>query len=223
MNLQEEKLYIYKIMQQIIKERRILTEQSLVIAEERKKLTEMYFSLKQRFESLEELEMRGLENLSVKSFVDMKNDQDKTLALENLQREMDQLKKKIENTNTSHEEAAATSMIQPFEIAEAKFLDNANKVKTTKKEPDQVIIRRSKKRSREDNKFLKDMIIQEFKDNEGPFNSRMMYEKMLASQRFRDMDIPLKEFSSNVFYRITTENSDIIKKVSPGHFQYVND
>ena len=152
MNLQEEKLYIYKIMQQIIKERRILTEQSLVIAEERKKLTEMYFSLKQRFESLEELEMRGLENLSVKSFVDMKNDQDKTLALENLQREMDQLKKKIENTNTSHEEAAATSMIQPFEIAEAKFLDNANKVKTTKKEPDQVIIRRSKKRSREDNR-----------------------------------------------------------------------
>ena len=221
MNVYEEKKYIYKIMQQIIKERRLLAEQSMLIAEERKNLTDMYFSLKQRFEKLEELEIRGLENLSVKSFVDMKNDQDKTLALENLQREMDQLKKQIKNTNT--EEIAAASVIQPFEISESKFKDNANKVKTTKKEPDQVIIRRTKKRSREDNQYLKDAIIQEFKTSNGPFNSRGMYEKMLSSQRFRDMNIPIKEFSSNVFYRVTNENSDILKKVSPGHFQYVSD
>lgn len=79
MNISEEKTHIYGLMKDI--------------TEERKRLTDMYYSLKERLDELNSLETRGLDELDVKGYVDLYNENQIVKKSENVRRELEQLTK----------------------------------------------------------------------------------------------------------------------------------
>lgn len=75
MNITEEKKFIYEMMSNITEERRSLTDQ--------------YFSLKERLDTLHKLEEKGLSELSTKGFIDLFNDRETQLTIQNMNREVE--------------------------------------------------------------------------------------------------------------------------------------
>lgn len=82
MNINEEKAMIYSMMNNLTAERR--------------KITDMYGDLKKRLDELILLETRGLEDLSIQGYVDIRNNKMKSLSVENVEREMNKIIKNIE-------------------------------------------------------------------------------------------------------------------------------
>lgn len=74
MNIGEEKTFLYGMMKDI--------------TEERRRLTETYFSLKERIDTLHKLEEKGLSDLSTKGYIDLFNDRETQTRVMNLNREM---------------------------------------------------------------------------------------------------------------------------------------
>ena len=222
MNISREKMYIYEMMQSTILERRML-------AEERLRLSELYYSLKERLEKLEDLELKGLDNLSLKGYVDLKNEYDELTSLQNLKREMDNIKNQIEEVKIKKEkfeeepEKMPNPNISEFEISEQRFKDSIQNnipVKNIKKE-DKL---RKTRRPRENTREIYELIIKEFKNRAGEaIGASDMYEVMNGYQIFRDSNIPLKEFRSNMFYRVAKMNEDKIVKVETGRYKYLEE
>ncbi len=75
MNIAEEKVFLYGMMKDI--------------TEERRKLTDQYFSLKERVDALIKLEEKGVGELSTKGFIDLFNDRDTQLTITNMNREVE--------------------------------------------------------------------------------------------------------------------------------------
>lgn len=73
MNINEEKSYCYQMMKDI--------------TEERRRLSEMYMSLKVRVDELNRLEEKGVAELSTKGFFDMFNDRETHIQITNVNRE----------------------------------------------------------------------------------------------------------------------------------------
>lgn len=89
MNITEEKRYLFEMMKDITAERR--------------KLTEMYYGLKEQLDDLNKLEQRGLEDLSIKGYVDLFNKTNAEIMTNNLKRETEHLVQKIEKDNNIEE------------------------------------------------------------------------------------------------------------------------
>lgn len=83
MNIQEEKLFIYSMMKDI--------------TEERRKLTDIYYGLKERLDFLHNTEQNGLEDLTIQGYVDLYTQNQKEAIINNLKREVDHQIEKIEN------------------------------------------------------------------------------------------------------------------------------
>lgn len=227
MNINKEKMYIYEMMQNVILERRI-------IAEERLRLSELYFSLKERLEKLEDLELKGLDNLSLKGYVDLKNEFDETSSLQNLKREMENLKNQIEEVRSKRIEdednpkLELNPNISEFEISEQRFRDNIQNnivIKKNKKEED-VTEKKAKRnrRDREHTRKIYSILLEELKNRAGEVvGATDMYEVMNGHQIFRDAGMPLKEFRSNVFYRVAKLHEDKIIKVDTGRYKYLEE
>lgn len=213
------------MMKNIMEERRVLSEQAREIAEDRKKLTELYFMLKDRLERLEELELKGLDNLSIKGYVEMKADYDNDTSLKNIQREIDTLTDKIEKLKKAESETKdrkdspeqpEEKVIPKLEISEAKWRERVNKTLPTNH-------KKKRRKNRRDNSFIYKTIYKEFKERPNKnIDASTMYEILLGYQEFRDMDIPLKEFRSNMFYRTVMANKDTIRKVEKGLYRYIS-
>lgn len=94
MNIREEKEYCYQMMREI--------------SQERRKLTEMYYGLKERLDNLDKLEQRGLDDLDIKGYVDLYNERNKDIIVSNVKRETDSiiqnLEKDIKKENASKAE-----------------------------------------------------------------------------------------------------------------------
>lgn len=149
MNISEEKKYIYDMMRTVVDERRTLTD--------------IYFSLKERLNDLDELERKGLSDLSIKGYVDLQNERNQQLMLENTQRELAHLKQKLENEAAKPKEEAPASPIPAFAIAEQKFRDNNKIVKNTKKQKSDSKPKK-RKRPKGSTARVHDMIFKELKE-----------------------------------------------------------
>jgi len=207
MNISEEKKYIYDMMRTVVDERRTLTD--------------IYFSLKERLNDLDELERKGLSDLSIKGYVDLQNERNQTLMLENTQRELAHLKQKLENEQSKPKEETVSSPIPSFAIAEQKYRDNNKVVKNTKKRTQQKKEKKPK-RPKGTTKLVHDRIFKELKErSDSAFNASEMYDILLREQFFRDLEFEMADFRINMFFRVVTKNSDVIKKVSTGRYQYV--
>ena len=209
MNIREEKKYIYDMMRTVVDERRTLTD--------------IYFSLKERLNDLDELERKGLSDLSIKGYVDLQNERNQTLMLENTQRELAHLKQKLENEQAKPVEDAPPSPIPAFAIAEQKFRDNNKVVKNTKKRnQDTKSAPKKKKRPKGSTTRVHQMIFNELKERkDSSFNASEMYDILLRDQFFRDLEFDMADFRSNMFFRVVTKNTDVIQRVGTGRYRYI--
>lgn len=82
MNISEEKRYIY--------------EQMADISAERRRLTDIYYSLRERLDELFKLEAQGLEESSVTGYMDLERARERELANAAVQREMAEAKARVE-------------------------------------------------------------------------------------------------------------------------------
>lgn len=116
-NIDEEKTYIYSLMRSI--------------SEERRKLTDIYYDLKKRLDTLHDLEQRGLENLSLKGYIDLSNEFNKSqsqTAITNIKREVEYVINNIENDNLVEEqENVSKTVISNIEIQKEKDKDSRGK------------------------------------------------------------------------------------------------
>jgi hypothetical protein len=114
MNIDEEKIYIYKMLRDITKERR--------------QLVEMYFDLKKRLDFLNLMEERGVEELNITGYVNLYNQTQKEIAVTNIKRETEHIIEKIENNI----EEIETPIIPKEEIQ--RVIEHENKGKRLSKE-----------------------------------------------------------------------------------------
>ena len=203
MNITEEKKYLYEMMRSLMEERRTITD--------------IYFSLKKRLEVLEEMETRGLDELSIKGYVDLYNETIKTESLTNVKRELNHISNKLSDTTPTPE--ANKSVIPAFAIAEQKYHDNK---KSPRKSPTSKTEKKGRARS-DKTTYIYNLVIEEMKNRKDQsFTAGEVYDLLLAYQQFRDYNINLNTFRSNIFYRIIVNKSKVIKKVGSGKYQYID-
>lgn len=180
MNIGEEKAHIYHLMSEITSERR--------------KLTEMYYDLKARLDELNKLEIRGLDDLSLKGYVDLYNNREKELKVANIKREMGSILKKVEEKPVIKEDI----IIPKKEI---------------EKEKDKL-----KKRSSQINldKVI-GLITTVLKETGTPMNVKAIYKQVINKS---DMDIKLPNFRNNILPRACQRNKKI-QKAMRGYYQYI--
>jgi hypothetical protein len=95
MNIGEEKTFIYGMMKDI--------------TEERRKLSDQYFSLKLRLDDLIKLEEKGIEKLSTTGFIDLFNDRETHIQITNVNREV---KHAVEEKSMAMERNRAAQTLQ---------------------------------------------------------------------------------------------------------------
>lgn len=120
MNIQEEKLHIYSMMRDITAERR--------------QLTDIYYGLKKQLDYLNNLEQRGLEDLSIKGYVDLYNETMKQTAITNLQRETKHQIEKIENENHHIIEEKEKTVVPQEVVEEAVYKEKRKRRKNISRE-----------------------------------------------------------------------------------------
>lgn len=129
MNISEEKRIVYQLMAENAQERRNL-------AEERRLLVEEHSGLKQRLDKLIDLELSGLEQISVGGYVELHNSRLQANEINNIRREMEAMKRAQEEKQLPtpvrdiRDELNVTNMDRP-----AGFETNGV---TFQKEPEQL-------------------------------------------------------------------------------------
>lgn len=202
MNISEEKKHIYQMMDEITKERR--------------ELTGMYFGLKQRLDNLHELEQRGLEDLDIKGYADMRNEVENHKVQQNLIREMENLVSRVEKIDIDKLEQPRPQ-IDEFEISEQRYRDNVKSnadKKPAKKKEDKLT-------THQITKEIRHLIPKIMKDYGKPMKSGEVYDILISDYNFSEDDIDIKNFRSNQFYRTIKERDDI-EKVDKGMYQLIS-
>lgn len=179
MNISEEKEHLYSMMREI--------------TEERRKLTEIYFSLKQRLDSLNGLEIRGLEDLSIKGYVDLFNSREKNQTITNIEREMSAIKNEAEKKEKEEEYKIPKKEIEIEKDRYAK--------KSAYLNLDKVI----------------GLISHVLKNSDVPMSLKNLHHSV---QEVSDVEIKINNFRNNILPRACQKNKNI-QRVSRGFYQYV--
>lgn len=195
MNINEEKEHLYNMMRDITSERR--------------KLTDMYFGLKERLDDLNKLEQRGLQDLSVKGYVDLYNKVEPEIVAKNIQREMNQLAQKIMAEPKEQEEEK--SIVPKSVISEQRYADS-NKVMKSKK------IEESKKRIKQiPYDEIADSVMEILKEKGSPIK---MSELLTTLNVKYEGAIGKGNFQTNIIPRMMEEEKYKIEKPYRGFYQY---
>lgn len=115
MNINEEKIYIYGMLKDITIERR--------------KLVDMYYDLKKRLDFLNSMEEKGIQDLSIKGYADLHNQNQKEAIINNMQREVEYQVEKIENYNIIEEKEKSPI---PKEVIQRAVEKERQKIKRTR-------------------------------------------------------------------------------------------
>lgn len=203
MNVGEEKEHIYRLMRDIVEERRILSEQ--------------YFSLKERLDELNKLESKGIEDLSINGYVDLFNKMSKQTEQRNVEREaqhaISQIQMVVDHKKRETEQEERRSLIPHDEILRAKELDNRNKVKVHKEENVEDI---DKKKKRISTQAYRDEIVNILKETGRPMKANEIRQKL---EEKLNMEISATSFGTNIMYRVKKFDTNI-ESASFGYYQY---
>lgn len=183
LNISQEKEHVYSLMRDITSERRTLTD--------------IYYSLKERLDDLHKMEQKGLDNLDLKGYVDLHNKLASSTAIENIEREAKHQVKIIEDE------------IKPAPVVEAPRF---------KKEIDEQR-NNSKPRPKAANLGLDQMAItiaSILKEENQPMSLPDLHE---ALQARLDVEIDMRNFRNNIMYRVN-KTSDKVERASHGFYQY---
>lgn len=193
MKVSEEKRYIYEMMREITTERR--------------RLTDIYYDLKKRLDELNSLEIRGLEDLSLKGYVDLHSHRNREVCVENIKRESERAIRRVLDSSNEIEEKSV-SIIPQDEIDRAKEIDSLGKVKMSKEK---------RKSTQLSLKEIVPAIEEALRESGIPLSIddiRIEVEKILGKE------INKGNFQRNILPR-ATKQSDRIKRATRGYYQYV--
>lgn len=179
MNVQEEKSYIYGMMKDITQERR--------------KLTDIYYGLKERLDFLNIMEQRGIEDLSLKGYADLHNQNQKEAVINNMKREVEHQIQKIENHHIIEE--SEKSVIPKDEIVRQKRKNRKGLVSKEK---------------------ISGAVIEVLKDAGTPVKLSDLLDKV---NDMLENNISKGNFQTNLLPRIM-ENNKKIEKPMRGFYQY---
>lgn len=185
MNIQEEKKFIYEMMKDITNERR--------------KLTDIYYGLKERLDFLHIQEQKGLEDLSLSGYTNLFNETQKQIAVTNIKREADFLVEKISNNNI--EESGKIEETQSIIREKEIIKDNETKKKSRYLNTDKVISN----------------IVMVLKDAGQPLKIKELYNRLVIVMP--DEKIDYKNFQNNIIKRAKERNNKIEMPMR-GFYQY---
>lgn len=193
MNIDEEKTYIYSMMREI--------------TEERRRLTDIYYSLKNRLDSLHQLEQMGLEKLSIKGYIDLYNQYSKNqnqIAIANIERETKHVINELSknNLNNPEQEKEEQDLVKEVIIPKSEIEIEKDK------EP--------RKRSHLNLDKVTDVIISVLKEAGVPMPMQALYEKVCEKL---NRDINPHNFRANIMPRAMQKNNKI-QRVMRGYYQY---
>lgn len=170
------------------------------ISEERRRLTDMYYGLKERLDKLNDLEMKGIGDLSIKGYVDLYNSYNKEVAVTNIKREAEHAVKKTEEVFTPKEEKKLIPMI---EIEKQKEKESAKIVSSRSSylNVDKVI----------------SIIASLLKDNGVPMDIKTIHKKIESDF---DMVITEQNLRNNIMRKAMMKNKRI-QRATRGFYQYI--
>lgn len=204
MDLREEKRFVYSMMESITQERRALAD--------------AYFDLKKRLDKLDELETRGLDEISVKGYFDMYNERNKTLESTNIKREIEHSNDPVDIAARNRENLqkameSRVRQIQEPEKPEQKF-SNTEIDDTKQRDKNRL----PKKSSQLDVKKIVSAIKMVLRESGAGMSITDIHKGV---ERHLDMDIPLKNFRTNHISRAIDEPT--IVRVGRGFYKYSYD
>ena len=203
MKICEEKEHIYRLMRDIVEERRILSEQ--------------YFSLKERLDELNKLESKGIEDLSVNGYVDLFNKMSKQTEINNIEREAEhaigQIKMVLDHKKKEMNKEEERSIIPQNELLRAKEIDSRNKIKVHKEENVEDIGRVKKRIS---TKMYRDEIVNILQETGRPMKANEIRQKL---EDKLNVEISAQSFGTNIMYRVKKFDNKI-ESASFGYYQY---
>lgn len=170
------------------------------ITQERRKLTEIYFSLKERLDDLNKLEQKGLSELSLKGYLDLYNLREKEVAVTNVERET---KHVIDKLNKESEVPDKIDK-QNVEVEKDKYYKQTTT--KTKRSPylhtDKII----------------GFIASVLKESPVPIGAKDIHKHV---EERMEMEIGINNFRNNIMPRAIKKNKNI-QRASHGFYQYVN-
>lgn len=185
MKVTEEKEYIFEMMRDISAERR--------------KLTDIYYGLKERMDYLNSLEQQGIETLSLKGYADLHNETQKQIAVTNIKRETEHLIKEIENDN---------------------IIEESRPVVEIKKQVELIRDKTARKRRGSYSKISKDKqkttVINILKDAGAPLKLQDIFDK---AKLILDTDLSYASFQNNIMKELV-DNNPKVNKPMKGFYQY---
>lgn len=179
MKFAEEKEYLYNIM--------------LNSSEERKRLTEIYWDAKKRIDEINKMEETGLAELSTKGYFDYHNKKTKEMIVENIDREMNIAKQRIEKEYEKKNEIVPEEEI----------------IKEKHKEP--------KKRSTVDLDKVSVLVADVLREVGRPMSIKEIHEMVAERSEY---NITIENFRTNIL-RKSAEKNKRITKAMRGYYQYV--
>lgn len=182
MNIQEEKAYIYEMMKEVTQERR--------------RLTDIYYGLKERLDFLFLQEQKGLNDLSLKGYTDLYTQTQKEIAATNIQRE-------------------ATYAIKQLELPIEKKEEILPKIEV-EKEKEIIGIENRKRKGKLNIDKVTMLIVKVLKEHGAPMKKESLYEKV---QGLSDLEITKQNFSNNLLRKAIDKNNKI-ENIMKGFYQY---
>ncbi len=198
MNISEEKKYVYQMMREI--------------TEERRRLTEMYFTLKERLESLDKLEQRGLEDLSIQGYLDYLKMKDQELSTQNIAREASNIANTITNSTDRINVIEERMKEQNEEKKEEVKLKEEPKFK---KEIQEESNRRRRAKYANVDKVM-DEIVRILKEAGKPMSLDEMYKELIDSSEHY---VTKNNFRNNIIRRLMQKHKKV-ERVTKGYYQY---
>lgn len=185
MNVTEEKEHIYSLMRDM--------------TEERRKLTDMYYSLKTRLDDLNKFEQKGLEDLDLKGYVDLHNNNNRDTIVRNVERESKNVINKVNKESEELKEKEEHEKEPKFK----KEIDNQkDSIKTPKK--------------RKSIEYYISVVSEVLKEHGAPMSLSDLHKEV---NRKTEADVSPKNFSTNIMYRINKKSTKI-ERVAMGYYQY---
>lgn len=186
MNINEEKQYLYSMMSDVTQERR--------------KLTDIYHSLKERLDELNTLEIKGLEELSLSGYVDLHNKRSKEVKIANISREMNRAIDVVEESfNPKVEE-----VIPKYEIDIDKEIEHKEKpvVKSGQFNLDKAV----------------GVVAMILKESGKPMKAKNIYKEICETTNY---NVSLSNFTNNILPKICKKNKKV-NRAMRGYYQYSN-
>lgn len=209
--ISEEKKYLYKMMRDIVAERR--------------KLTDTYYDLKKRLDVLTEMEEKGLESLSVQGYADSHNiEKENERIRKNVERESLKIVESLYRNHLSkiQSDSNDTAKQEQRDFVSDELKKQPEKADNTKfkKEIEKEKATKPFKKTRYSLEKMESLLVDILKSADSPMKTSELYDAMY--DRLNGRFYTKSAFQKNILYRIKKNNDKIVNPTF-GYYEYKED